>query len=386
MGVTKRPQRPNEPDTFVTLKELRNGKCSGLDADLLDFLPKFGCLTTTQETCQLMCHQGDENPGKNGESYVSLWSGHYKMAVFSAAVIKKPENPRKKLPARPDWRQNIIAQAVDSSVDFDDLNMFSEFDRGHLLPYGYAKDGDQGWATMTTANAVPQDRVFNQGVWNAVEKNVKVHINDCHKLQAQGYKAILVTGAVPDYFGEGTRDSVFRVKKTMMNQVGTKPASRADPVPDFNPMINDGIDDELQDGLTVPTHMWTQFVCVKPSSTMTVRSRVSFIGLNYRTGIVKRYGATSSGISATLKTMYGNSLGSYSSGNKMEQSEKKVPRDRFNMKHVKVCHQSERLDLDLMRCNPHSRNNDATFWNGVNVKQIRRENEHNRLGYLLAQF
>jgi hypothetical protein len=352
-----------------------------------------------------MCHQGKETPGRNGElqsepelypssssSYVSLWSGNYKMAVFSAAVIEKQ---KKDLPARGKWRQHE-PKGLDPSVDFfADLGMFSDFEKGHLFPYGYAKDADQGWATMTTANAVPQDRVFNQGVWSAVESHVKEYINDCHHRdrQMEGYKAILVTGAVPDYFGKGTSDTEFRVKKTKKNQIGDKPASRADPVPHFDPNRNHGIDEELEDGLTVPTHMWTQFVCVQPR-TMTVRSRVSLIGLNYRTGIVKRYGAETIGITATLKTMYKNSeVGEYSSSVKMEQSEQEriILRHakNFAMNHNKVCHQQERLDHTSMRCTSDKRStetSDAQFWNNVNVKEIRRKNEHNRLGYLLAQF
>jgi hypothetical protein len=316
------------------------------------------------------------------------------MAVFSAAVIKKQN---RQLPARGSmsWRQHE-PKGVDPSVEFDDLNVFSEFDRGHLLPYGYAKDANQAWATMTTANAVPQDRVFNQGVWRAAEEHVKKYIDDCHHRDRQkdGYKAILVTGAVPDYFGnKGTSETEFRVKKTKKNQIGDEPASRADPVPHFNSKINHGIDDELEDGLTVPTHMWTQFVCVQPGP-MTVRSQVSLIGLNYRTGIVKRYGAETIGITATLKTMYKNSeVGEYSSSVKMEQSEQEriILRHakNFAMNHNKVCHQQERLDHTSMRCTSDKRStatSDAQFWNNVNVKEIRRKNEHNRLGYLLAQF
>jgi hypothetical protein len=385
---------------YFTLEELKNGECTGLDTDLLDFLPSFGCLTTTTQTCQLMCHQGKETPGRNGAleeeeeggSYVSLWSGNYKMAVFSAAVIEEQEAD---LPARGKWRQHE-PKALDPSVDFfADLGMFSDFEKGHLFPYGYAKDADQGWATMTTANAVPQDRVFNQGVWSAVESHVKEYIKDCHHRDRQwgGYKAILVTGAVPDYFGEGEElrsETEFRVKKTTKNKLGNKPASRADPVPHFDPNINHGIDEELEDGLTVPTHMWTQFVCVQPR-TMTVRSRVSLIGLNYRTGIVKRYsGRGSNGITATLETMYKNSLdGEYSSSDKMKRSEKKRGAKNFDMNHNKVCHQRQRLDYNRMRCTSDqtvTSNEDAKFWNDVNVKEIRRENENNRLRYLLAQF
>ena len=80
---------------------------------------------------------------------------------------------------------------------------------------------------------------------------------------------------------------------------------------------------ELVNKLTVPTHMWTEFVCYNPDKTIRVLeekvvSRMSFIGLNYRTGVVKLY---EQGITETLKKMYqASKLGSFTPGPTMEMA------------------------------------------------------------------
>ena len=57
-------------------------------------------------------------------------------------------------------------------------------------------------------------------------------------------------------------------------------------------------DDEM--ALTVPTHMWTQFVCHHEADNRVIE-HFSYIGLNYRTGIVKVH---DNGITDILKKMY----------------------------------------------------------------------------------
>merc|ERR1712218_674627 len=141
---------------------------------------------------------------------------------------------------------------------------------------------DQAKLTMRLANAVPQDIVFNDGIWKWSEEKVKsLYIEDCHN--QQGYYAVLITGAVPKYFGD-QQGRVLKIGKTSQN---SKAYSS-----DLWSKVEEK-DAELATKLTVPTHMWTQFVCYNPDPATVrqgktqVHSKVSLIGLNYKMGVVK---------------------------------------------------------------------------------------------------
>ena len=214
-------------------------------------------------------------------------------------------------------------------------------------------------------------------------------------------------------------------------------------------------DDELDEQkLTAPTHMWTQFVCMNGEQ---VVNQISFIGLNYRTGVVKFY---HNGISESLAKMYNSgarNLG-FKAGDKMEKAEKETT--KLNQVHAppsaagqapaqapaeqaqggqgpapekvkggkrppgqtrpgrapatkkvktelwkfdpsssvdglstnKICVHEDKLSEEVkkMRCERSSpRNteqNNAQFWDSVNIGKIRRSNEKARLGYLMAQY
>ena len=102
----------------------------------------------------------------------------------------------------------------------------------------------------------------------------------------------------------------------------------------------------LKKKMTVPTHMWTEFVCFKENPQPEISSRISFIGLNYRTGVVKLY---DQGIYDTLEKMYENSkLGQITPGNYM--------RNLKDMRPTPLASKppAEGSDLRIKICEPNS--------------------------------
>jgi len=105
---------------------------------------------------------------------------------------------------------------------------------------------------------------------------------------------------VPGYFGYGKTPS----KKLKNPNIRT-----GNPGKNFNNL------------LTVPTHMWTQFLCLQvltSSQTLKVVTQTSFIGLNYGFGEVLIYG---NGITSSLNTFYANMAGLTYTQEKMKELE-----------------------------------------------------------------
>ena len=215
---------------------------------LLGYMPTFVC-----NDCRYVCH--DEDGADN--LLISLYSGHYKMSLFSAAMIsQKPKLQRPK-----NFRKG------GNPVSIEDYSVFTSFVKGHLFPHRYATSKAQSYASFDLSNIVPQDSVFNSGAWSWAESKIEAWIGDCVGLP--GHKAIVVVGAVPEYFGKykdhdkpNEESKVFRVGKTNLNSVSDQPFSRYFIEDSQSGVKIFGVDRGLNvDKPTAPTHMWTQFVC-----------------------------------------------------------------------------------------------------------------------------
>ena len=102
-------------------------RCKVDHSDLFAFLPDFGCEDDTQigPTCEYTCH----GMQRNGKGYfVSLWSNHYNMALFSAAIVRKRRDPKGN---RGEWN--------DDKSHGEDYRELPEYQRGHLFPLLYSK-------------------------------------------------------------------------------------------------------------------------------------------------------------------------------------------------------------------------------------------------------
>ena len=163
---------------------------------LFPLLPDFGC---GPKSCIYSCHGA--TPQKDG-SYVSLWSKHYQMALFSAAVVK----PRQGVVKRPSTWDDDVGNNHDA-----DYRVLPEYQRGHLFPILYTKDQEQAKLTMRLSNAVPQAGQFNNGVWKTAEGQLKENfIDHCHakdETLKSRHLAVVIVGAVPGYFGYGMTPS-----------------------------------------------------------------------------------------------------------------------------------------------------------------------------------
>ena len=248
---------------------------------LFAFLPDFGCEEDVQmgPTCEYTCHGMLEN----GKGYfVSLWSNHYNMALFSAAIVKRKRRDPKG--NRGEWNED--------KRHGEDYRELPEYQRGHLFPLLYSSESIEDKLTMRLSNAVPQAREFNSGPWKAAEEKLKKEFIDrCP--QKSGFLPIVVTGAVPNFYPEtGNGGKPFRI----VRRAGLRE----------------------QQGITVPTHLWTQFVCYNVLGD-SYHSATSFIGLNHRTGQVETH---PKGISAILGTLYERmEIHRYEASSKMRRAE-----------------------------------------------------------------
>ena len=334
-----------------TLEDLVTN-CENVPHDMLfDFLPRF-----EKGDVQYLCQKSTTKKGQlvNDGWYVSMYSKTYKMTVLSAAVM---ETVIKNKPPRGNWDDNKINYFV-----------FPGFDRGHLLPYRYAKNGEQGRATMKISNAVPQDSAFNEGQWSQAEALVAEYFQACHDT------SIVITGAVPGYFGvDGDEEPVFKMKRT------TKNFGHELPLP--------GKDRGLETGMTIPTHMWTQFFCVKSTKPpkpkgqrtpwtphdVTQMSKVSLIGLNYRSPIVRLY---EEGNHETLIQMYRQSL-KYSPG--AMATVENNPGIGFSRPEPPAvfCKKGSTVNLKTFECDDDDAMQgaevaeDTHFWDNINLNKIR---------------
>merc|ERR1712217_134040 len=160
-----------------------------------------------------------------------------------------------------------------------------DFDRGHLFPFSYGRTRKQAFSTMRLSNVVPQASLFNSGLWSSGERSLKnIFLAECFGIGTgktkTGYKAILMTGAVPAYLGK----KVASVNDRLLFKLGGNQFLR-------------------ENKFTVPTHMWTQAVCLDANQVGWVKlvSQTSLIGMNYKRGRLARY---DDGISNLLREMY----------------------------------------------------------------------------------
>eukprot|EP00092_Neocalanus_flemingeri_P029802 GFUD01032356.1.p1 GENE.GFUD01032356.1~~GFUD01032356.1.p1 ORF type:complete len:597 (+),score=134.77 GFUD01032356.1:52-1791(+) len=262
--------------------------------DLTDFLPTIHQPDRAYYICQKQ--KLNSRKQKNDETqFLSLYDPAQKAPIFSAAIVEKR---KENLPTRTKW--TVPSEDVDDGLTDEDYKVFDDFDRGHLFPRNYAKDAIQAETTKRLTNSVPQDRIFNRLLWKLSEQKLKKkYIDECNKVSTN--KAIVVTGSVAAYFGESPApelgSKIVRIGKTAQNQRSYNMI----PHTKFKPEETDG---EMQNKITVPTHMWTYFVCVNKESNEVV-NQASYIGLNYRTGVIKWYTKLDKFLS-TLTKMYHN--------------------------------------------------------------------------------
>jgi len=98
----------------------------------------------------------------------------------------------------------------------------------------------------------PQSSQFNNGLWSSGEKSVKKEfLTQCFGTKT-GHIAILITGAVPAYLGNAKQ-----VQASHHFKLGTSKSRMRH--------------------LTVPSHMWTQAICleIKSAQTSVVVSQTS---------------------------------------------------------------------------------------------------------------
>eukprot|EP00092_Neocalanus_flemingeri_P058461 GFUD01069670.1.p1 GENE.GFUD01069670.1~~GFUD01069670.1.p1 ORF type:complete len:461 (-),score=86.00 GFUD01069670.1:212-1594(-) len=262
------------------------------------------------------------------------------------------------------------------------IRFFSDFNRGHLFPWAYAKNADQARTTMRLTNCVPQDQVFNQYQWRLSETKLKKnYIDECNKVSTN--KAIVVTGSVAQYFGENPKKDHKNMKigKTDKNQrfYDLSPNTKIDLVES---------DEEMKNKITVPTHMWTYYLCV--SETFEVLDQVSYIGLNYRTGVIKWYTNLDKFLS-TLTKMYDKQNVQFiplyplhaftEAAIKSWKSSLNVAVEMEKMD-KKTCFGTQGLKVKTMQCNEDPVA-EKQFWDNVNVFNIRKLNEKSRLNYLM---
>lgn len=282
---------------------------------LVPFLPA-NSLGRYQYACQM------SNTNEEETQYVTLYSQEHKIPIFSAyqaepfetdqnTVVRnlrnRPvENPR---PAtRGNWEENDDREEYPRNIDY---HVSEGFDKGHLFPWQYATDAVQAQATMKLTNAVPQDTIFNQEQWKEAETLLKnTVLLDC---QDNGHTPILFTGAVPDYFGQN--DASIQELRNLQPSVMTQ--EMIDNT-FFQVKIGFTLKSDERKGVrwdypkeklkwttkkvTVPTHMWTAFICLNTANQATTNF-LAYIGMNIQTGIIKWY-TDNSLFQTVLQRMY----------------------------------------------------------------------------------
>ena len=343
---------------------------------LKPFLPNIR-LVNTIGFCQ------EEN---GATQYISSYDIDYNMAVFSAAIVETPTGDRG---PRTAWSQGLGNKQPTWRPTDDDYAPFDDFNKGHLFTFSHSKDAHQAKSTMRLTNAVPQDRVFNQQVWSKAEIHLKENfINVCNA--KNNHKSIVVTGAVPAYFGGG------RTKPGSLIRIGVTQNSRFnapsyEPLPkiDYNTLVGQ-LNTHLEERLTVPTHMWTYFACVNELNGR-VTSQTSYIGMNYRTGVIKWYKKFED-FANTLKKMYHSTSTTSTSSTQYDiftpelLSAMVVESNDEGPVTTKFCEKGKSLNLKSMKCDQPSAAGESEFWDNVNINRIRKKNEERRLNFLLALY
>eukprot|EP00092_Neocalanus_flemingeri_P079506 GFUD01099048.1.p1 GENE.GFUD01099048.1~~GFUD01099048.1.p1 ORF type:complete len:620 (+),score=137.32 GFUD01099048.1:255-1862(+) len=328
-----------------------------------------------------------EYEDKEDNQYLTYFSPEYNMAVYSAAVVEiKPGGSQHD---RGGWSTPEYDVPFDGHPEDEDYQIINDFDRGHLFTFSYSKDEAQAKSTMRHTNAVPQDAVFNRGVWKEAEMHLmKQFIFKCNIEVDQ--TSVVITGAVPGYFGEDPNEGdILKIGKTPNNQKSSEPF----PEQQFRPPKKDALTNKR---LTVPTHMWTLFVCLNTRTNIAV-DQTSYIGLNYRTGIIKWY-TNYLEFYSTLAKLYQYQPQLLMQVNTIESQLQHITSSGSGLKHKKSCHRNEILVRDEMACKEIASPRDSIamgkfmaerevkFWNLLNIHHLRKNNEKHRLNYLLAMY
>ncbi|GAA6076746.1 endonuclease domain-containing 1 protein-like [Tachysurus ichikawai] len=128
----------------------------------------------------------------------------------------------------------IFNQAVDS--DYTGTG----FTRGHLFPYQFAADQDQGDSTFTLTNVAPQTKDSNQKWAKQVETPIRKEIKQGCKLD-QNNMVYIVTGVVP---GKNWI-SITRDGKV------------------------------YQEGINIPSHAWSAYCCTNNKGQLVARAYIA---------------------------------------------------------------------------------------------------------------
>eukprot|EP00092_Neocalanus_flemingeri_P033862 GFUD01036823.1.p1 GENE.GFUD01036823.1~~GFUD01036823.1.p1 ORF type:complete len:414 (-),score=99.74 GFUD01036823.1:558-1799(-) len=252
---------------------------------------------------------------------------------------------------------------------------------------------------MRMSNIIPQDKTFNEQVWKKAEDFLYGIAARCLKLEGV---PIFVTGAVPDFYGWSEEDTPPYMpppknKKFFMNIFSHE--SWSSTLKEMEPA--------KESDIVVPTHMWTHYECLSGDMGKRIHPSLSFIGLNYRTGVIKVYNEheddddNTRAFTETLGHLYNNDALKLwhqklkkrtiqnNDAYQTEVEKRKADIDKKNKEGVwkdKFCFGNEdvpELKLDEMKCEKAS-TNVKNFWDKFNVQQIREKNEFFRLKQEIA--
>eukprot|EP00092_Neocalanus_flemingeri_P012720 GFUD01013707.1.p1 GENE.GFUD01013707.1~~GFUD01013707.1.p1 ORF type:complete len:559 (+),score=119.55 GFUD01013707.1:98-1774(+) len=348
---------------------------------LKDFAP-FDELNVNPAEHKVLCQTNWEDTVEKKEGqYLTLFNSANKIPVFSTYFMKKPTDPKLARKKKGDFKadeQITPKQYVSNGI----------IDKGHLFPHRFATTEDQARATMRMTNIIPQDKTFNEQVWKKAEDFLYGIATRCLELDGL---PVFVTGAVPFFYGSDNNVRMPKPenKKFFMNIFKSESWSSA-------PKDKDSKELAKKSEIVVPTHMWTHYECLSGNTKKRIHPSLSFIGLNYRTGVIKVYNDNTRTFTETLGHLYNNdklkpwhkklkkpiqdtSVYQTEVNNRKEEIDKKKGTIKEGVWKDKFCFGNEDVpELDEMKCEK-ANTNEKTFWDKFNVQQIREKNEYYRL-------
>lgn len=180
--------------------------------------------------------------------YATFYDNDWGLARYAVYKITAKQAKAARVRRHGDsWRLTRRPGAVilqGSSALYKNQPKPSEYDRGHIVPFGILAYSDQSVrATFTYTNCVPQIDNFNRGQWKVYEMKIVKYARDFCSLK--GGTLYLITGTSKVQFNEilNTQGKITGVGKSVQN------------VKWFHKNVN------LGKRIAIPNSMWTVGCC-----------------------------------------------------------------------------------------------------------------------------
>ncbi|KAA0709967.1 Endonuclease domain-containing 1 protein [Triplophysa tibetana] len=167
---------------------------------------------------------------KNQVRYATLYDTARRIPLFSAykytgyTKINVPQSPwmaEKQLePFAAEMREPFVNQA--RNLDYM-RNNANNYITGALFPTSHTADKETERSTLTLTNSVPLNKKFKESIWNLVETEMKNNMDNKCRDNNQKTQAYVLTGVIPG-------------------------------------------DQQLNERVNVPSHVWTAFCCFDSSA------------------------------------------------------------------------------------------------------------------------